>query len=600
MRNSGEIELARRELQRLGYLSHRVERFLLADALAERPPTRAMLSLALRVGALAGVLLAFVNALALAAANQLFALAPLDVAALLLHLVPPLVVVSALGFGVAAAGFFLAVRLFPGRSLEGVILGVAFSFTGLLVVFALWRSRALLLELPAWQRTVAALAVPLAAAAVAKLIANGLLSIAIRITRMTPRSRLVPRRMVAGALGGGLILLLAIALFAPARGSARAPVALPEAPGERVLLVGVDGVLAEEVDYLLARGDLPSTAELLASGGALASYRRDRRLEPAEFWTDVATGVDGRRHGVRSLDSFRPLGLSTPLARSGPWRHYWNWVERPLGLAEYRPLLASRRTAFTFWELAARGGSPVVAADWWTTFPAESSAGLEVSHGAYQLLLAGTEGAVAPAARSREMTALARQTDAGVFGETLAAAVPAPLAADALARAILPDRFYREVARREAPARPRATALYLPALDLLAEGWLGGDVAFADLVRRQLQEVDELLGELARDEGTVVVLFDPGRRRAGSGRALLWRRDCQAGSAGEIEPLAVAPTLVRALGLPQSRELGPPLPLCAWSEPPALVDGFGVRTPRAESAESGREYLQNLRSLGYL
>lgn len=600
MRNSGEIELARRELQRLGYLSHRVERFLLQDALSEHDPTRAMISLALRVGALAGVLLAFVNALALAAANGVFARAPLDVAAMLLHLVPPLVLFSALGFGLAAGGFLVAVRLFPGRSLEGVILGVTFAFTVLAVTGALWRSRGLLLELPAWQRVVAALAVLLAGGTVAKLLANGLLSIAIRLTRMTPRTRLVPRRVVAGALGGALVVLLAIAVFAPARGSTRPPVALPEAPGERVLLIGVDGVLPEEVDYLLARGDLPAASALLAEGGALVSYRRDSGLEPAEFWTDVATGVDGRRHGVRSLDSFRPLGVSTPLARNGPWRTYWNWIERPLGLAEYRPLLSSRRSAFAIWELAARGGSPSVAADWWSTFPAEDGSGLVVSHGAYQLLLAGSAGAVAPEGRTGDLTELARQMEGGAFAETLAAAVPAPLAADALGRAILPDRFYREVVRRESAERPRATALYLPALDLVAEGWLGGDVALADLVRRQLQEVDQLLGELVDDQGVAVILFDPGRRRPGDGRALLWRRGCRAEIVGTLDPLDVAPTLLRALGLPQSRELQAPVPLCGWAVPPAVVDGYGERAPRVESPESSREYLDNLRSLGYL
>ncbi len=600
MRNSGELELARRELQRLGYLSHRVERFLLQDALQPSGPSRALLSLALRVGALVGALLAPVNALAIAAANRVFDASPFDLLPLTLHLLPPLVVGAGLGFGVVVAGFLAALKLFPGRSLEGLILGVAFAFTGLLVGAALWRSRELLLGLPLWQRGVVAVLLPLLAAGIAKLLANGLLSIAIRLTRMTPRDRLVPRRFLVGALGGSFALLAAAALLLPASGAVAAPVALPEAAGDSVLLVGVDGVLAEELDYLLARGDLPATAALVAEGGAVVSYARDPELEPAEFWTSVATGVDGRRHGVRALDSFRPLGVATPLARSGPWRHYWNWIERPLGLAEYRPLLASRRSAFAVWELAARGGAFTLAANWWSTYPAESSGGLVVAHGGYQLLRAGSAGAVAPAARASELAALAGRIDAGPFAGVLAAAVPPRLGNEALARAFLPDRFYRELVRREASAAPRVVALYLPALDLAAEGWLGGDVALADLVRRQLAETDQLLGELLPRFGTAIVLFDPGRRRQGTGRALLWRRGCRAAPAGEIAPTAVAATLARALGLAQSRELPSPIALCSWAEPPAVVPGYGLRAPRGEQPGAGQDYLENLRSLGYL
>ena len=51
------LEIARRELQRLGYLSHRVERFLLRDALEPVGEPRALALLAAKVGLLAGMLL---------------------------------------------------------------------------------------------------------------------------------------------------------------------------------------------------------------------------------------------------------------------------------------------------------------------------------------------------------------------------------------------------------------------------------------------------------------------------------------------------------------------------------------------------------------
>ena len=97
----------------------------------------------------------------------------------------------------------------------------------------------------------------------------------------------------------------------------------------------------------------------------------------------------------------------------------------------------------------------------------------------------------------------------------------ANLADELLLRAVLPDRFYREAVRREAVRRPRSLALYLPAVDLLAEGWIGGDVALADLVRTELTETDGLVGVLAEEFGTLVIVLDPGRRNGREGRVIL-------------------------------------------------------------------------------
>jgi hypothetical protein len=557
------------------------------------------------------MLLALANTLALAAANGLFAAAPGDLLPLFLHLLVPLVAAAAAGFVAVVAGFLFALKLFPRRSLEWLILGVTFVATALLFGWAVLRASDLLLGLPRWQRVVAGIALPLVAAAVAKLLANGLLSIAIRMTRMTPRERLVSRRTILAVTGSILAIVSAAAFLVPQRAPAATPSSLPKAAGERVLLLGLDGVLAEEFDYLLARGALPALSRLVREGAVVASYARAVELEPAEFWTTVATGVGGDLHGVRSLDGFRPAGLETSLSRSGPWRYWWSWVALPLGLAEHRPLLANRRAAFTFWELSARGGAPAVAVDWWATFPPEPLAGLVVSHGAFQLLLDGHLGAVAPGDRAADLARLARAIEPGPSGATLAAALPPKLAGELLRRAVLPDRFYREAARREAANRPDAMALYLPAVDLLAEGWIGGDVALADLVRAELEEADRLIGELLEGLGTLVVVLDPGRRNgghAGAGRVLLARLSgapsarptCRAGADLQVAPEAVASALVRALGLPQSAELPEPPAFCTWPEPPARIAGFGERAPSAELPGDGQDYLENLRSLGYL
>jgi hypothetical protein len=165
-----------------------------------------------------------------------------------------------------------------------------------------------------------------------------------------------------------------------------------------------------------------------------------------------------------------------------------------------------------------------------------------------------------------------------------------------------------------------AAALYLPGLDIAAQGWSGGDVAFADLVRHELGAADRLLAEAlaAGDERlTVAVVLDPGRRGGGEGRAVLWRSagcDREGGApreepaagaapavaAGRVDPAAVASALVRALGLPQSAELPPPPPACRWPEAPGRVATYGERGRRPEPGARGEEYLESLRSLGYL
>src|SRR6202023_1534977 len=64
-----ELERARLELRRLGYLDHGLERFLLQDALRPRQPLRTMALLALKVGLLAGGVLAGEVAVALVVGN---------------------------------------------------------------------------------------------------------------------------------------------------------------------------------------------------------------------------------------------------------------------------------------------------------------------------------------------------------------------------------------------------------------------------------------------------------------------------------------------------------------------------------------------------
>jgi hypothetical protein len=594
-----DLEGVRSELRRLGYLDHGFERFLLQDALRPRQPARTLLLLTAKVGLLSGFALALVLALAVAVANGNLTASPLDLAALFLHLFPPLSLATGLAFLALCGVILLVIRLYPVRRIETLSLVVALMAGAGLLAFALRLGREVLAEGRLSQVTVLALATPLVIYALIKLVYHGLLTLAIRFTDSAPLGRLFSRRWLGLAILLGVALLTVPAVVSARRAPAPAPAALPTAPGERVLLVGIDGVLPEEAEYLLALGELPEMRRLAREGRVL-SYGR-KAEPPASFWTAVATGVPGPDHGVSSLDSFLPLGVRTPLARSGPLRVWWSRVEVPLGLAEYRPILANRRRAFTVWELASRGGDPSLAVNWWATYPAEPLPGLVVAHGAYQLLREGAQGAVAPPPARAAVAALARSVEASGADPRLAAALPPTAAASVLERALCPDRFYREVFSRGLQAEPRAAALYLPGLDIAADGWRGGDVAFADLVRSQLAATDRLLARSLEGMGTVAVVLDPGRRRpGGKGRVILWRRAGCAAGRSATSPEAVASALLRALGLPQSAELPAPPAGCRWAPPPVVVAGYGEPRRGAPRGIESAEYLESLRSLGYL
>jgi hypothetical protein len=599
-----DLEGVRSELRRLGYLDHRFERFLLQDALRSRQPARTLLLLTIKVGVLSGLALALVLALALAVANGTLSASPLDLVPLFLHLFPPLSLLTGLAFLALCGVILLVIRLYHVRRIEALALAMAVVAGGAVMAFALRLGGEVLAEGRLWQVAGLALITPVLIYLLVKLIYNGLLTLAIRFTDSTPLGRLFSGRWLGLALLAGAVLLVLPSVLSAHRPRAPAPAALPTGPGERVALVGIDGVLPAEIDYLVALGELPELARL-AREGRVFSYVRKAEEPPASFWTAVATGVPGPDHGVSALDSFRPLGVRTPLARSGPLRVWWSRVEVPLGLAEYRPVLANRRRAFTVWELASRGGEPSLAVNWWATYPAEAIPGLVVAHGAYQLLREGADGAVAP---EGERPAVAEIAALAGLARTapdprLAAALSPAAAASVLDRALLPDLFYRDVFARRMAEMPRAAALYLPGLDIAAEGWRGGDVALADLVRGELRRTDELLARAFDGVGTVAIVLDPGRRReGGEGRVILWRRGGCAGGAGRaaLAPEAVAAALLRALGLPQSEELPAPPSGCRWAPPPVVVAGYGAPRREAPARLEGAEYLQSLRSLGYL
>lgn len=601
------LERVRGELRRLGYLDHGFERFLLQDALKPRDAGRTLAHLAAKVSLLAGVVLALVAAFALAAANGNLTATPFDLVPLFLHLLPPVILAVGTGFLALSGALVLVLRLYPLRRIESFCLGAALLAGAGTLGLALTYGRELVTGASAGQKALIAVVVPLVVFAVVKVIYNGLLSLGISLTDTAPRGRIFSRRSLVWAiLGSAFLLTLPGLIAAGAPEEAPPPPTIPSSPGGRVLLWGLDGVLAEELEYLLARGELPALQGLLDDGGVLGTYPRSRDLPPASFWTSLVTGLPSSEHGVAAVDAFRPLGVRTSLPRTGPSRGYWHHVARPLGLAEHRPLLESRRRAFTVWELAARGGAPVTAVNWWGTFPAQRLPGLLLTHGAYQLLDEEVPEAVAPEERLEEMERLRRAVRLSSEIADRLAALPEGAADSVVSRALLPDQFYRQAFRRALEQKPRLAALYLAGPDLVAHDWRWGELALGDLVRAEIVAADRLLADALAASGrfdTVLVTVDPGRRNdLGRGRILLWRRGgCSTTSRRpELAPRAVASAALRALGLPQSRRLPPPPAECPWPPPPTHLDTFGERPTPTSLAAQSQEYLESLRSLGYL
>ena len=598
-----DLERVREELRQRGYLSHGFERFLLQDALRPRRPLRALAILAGKVGLRAGLVLAPPLAFWLAAANGALATHPFDAGVLFLHLFAPIALAAALAFLGVGAATAAVVRFSHVRRIEAFTFGAAAAVGVATLALALWRAEELVAASGAWQIAVLLVAAPLVLYALVKTVHHGLLTLAIRLADEPSEAWSLSRGWLAFSLAAAALIVVLPALLAARRPAADGPGSLPMAPGGRVLAIGIDGVLASELDYLLARGELPALGAL-ARSGRVFSYPREGE-PPASFWTRIATGRPTPDHGVAALDGFRPLGARTTLMRSGPLRPYWQRVEVPLGLSEHRPLLASRRSAFAFWELAARGGEPVLAIDWWATFPAASVPGRIVAHGAYQLLGEGAKGAVSPAAEAPALAALARAAAAEGPSPDLAKILPRPALDRLDARAFAPDRFYRAAFLASLAERPKAAALYLAALDIAAADWPAGSLALGDRVRAELLAADRLIESARPGFDTVAIVVDPGRRGGGEGRIVLWRAaGCRAaGSARPLESLApesLASGLMRALGLPQSAELPAPPAACAWPAPPGRIAAYGVPAASVAPARESVEYLENLRSLGYL
>ena len=351
------------------------------------------------------------------------------------------------------------------------------------------------------------------------------------------------RALVLFAVAGGLSA--AILLFASRREPVRAEPLLPSPRATPVVVVGIDGAALDE-HRLEDR-----TLALLLAAGRTGSWPA-RSASPAEIWTDLATGVPAARHGVRALEWVRPAGLPPlrpPLGTS--------WYLRGVGLAarlvSRAPVSAWERRSPAFWEVAASAGLPALAVGWWASGPSPGATVVE----------------------NREV--LARAAD-GRTVDTVAIA-----------------EF-----ERLSPGRTIA-AVYLPGPDILRREPEHRAATVAELT----QFLGPWIDRARRGEAVLAVLAAESHPPAGS-RGRLTVFDGTAASATiSIHAEDVAPSLLARAGVPAARDL-PGRPVPSLFQPGSLetasVASWGERVAPAAVAPRGsdREYLEKLKSLGYL
>jgi len=353
-----------------------------------------------------------------------------------------------------------------------------------------------------------------------------------------------PRRRTLLAAAG--MALSAAVLLVAARGERPRPAApLPSPRRESVLVVGIDGLSLDR------QGDGASGIRTLLERGATGWWDA-RAGSPAEIWTDLSTGVPASRHGVRALEWVRPFGappLRPPLLTS--W--YFRGAGLAAGAVSRSPVSARERRSLAFWEVAAAAGLPSLAVGWWASGPW-------------------------PGARVVENREVLARASGGLEADSIAIA----------------DFERLRVGRA-------LSTLYLAGPDILRDDRLLRAAA-ADRIRMFLEPEIE---RARRGETALVVLAADSHPSPRSvGRMVVFEASAPAKSV-RIRPEDVAPSILARSGVPPARDLPgrPALSLFrTGSLETATVESYGEREAPATppQRESDREYLEKLKSLGYL
>jgi hypothetical protein len=376
----------------------------------------------------------------------------------------------------------------------------------------------------------------------------------------------------------------------------------PVRPARRVILVGVDGLGAEQVREALTGGRLPVFARMVRHGayGPLATVRP---TEGPPVWTTIVTGRLPRDHGVKSFSAYRLRG-SAAVYELLPRGAFVGALERA-GLVTRVPVTSSSRRRHALWNALNAFGAATGVVRFWGTYPVERVQGFMLSN--YFHLLARDDSRVSETLHPLDLLAEVRarvvgptELQPGLVSEFIEPKTPddraLPWRAELLDRALAPDMTYQRAgAVLRAAYDPPFFATYFYGLDVVSHAFLRyarperfGNVGAAEVRRygrvldRYAEQIGQWVGELMQGlrPGEVLIVV--------SGYGIepqpLWRRvlgvltgapapsgthdgapdGCLLAVGDGVRPgslvsggsiLDVAPTVLYLMGLPVARDM---------------------------------------------
>jgi type I phosphodiesterase/nucleotide pyrophosphatase len=637
------VDELRQRLRSMGYLDAGVNRFVLGPATDRRRPSTIALLAAVRVGALAALLLGPAAAIGLNGRVPGLVTGPRDAFVIAIYLgvffgAAVSLATFASSLAVAALAANRVVERARGLSRAA---GAVMAFACLAYLTLWWRSAnaGFGWTAPVWTAFALAVAVGISlllgrltsSAAFAVAIARHGHADALQGRPASSKQSWVPTVLAALVAFAGAAALLVITAPREPLAATRSPLAVVSS-GLRVKVVAIDGIDPQVVDELAAAGRVPALSLALRGARArLALDETNSSRDPARVWTTIATGQPPAVHGVTELETRRVAGVQgtmsggseSPLARS---------IRGATDLLRLtRPSIASghERKAKTLWEVAADAGLRTAVVNWWATWPATAGGDGTVilSDRAVLRLDRGgpLDAEIAPTSiyerlrprwpATREK-ALARAHEAAASLEWGSADTRA-----VLMRSAELDAMQIELLRQVSDPAPDLSAVYLPGLDIAQNALLGpretalapSDISLRIQALRDYNVfLDRLLADsiAPKDSEVIIVLTEPGRVAA-SAAGLLGASGSVAATRVDVQAREVdaAPTILHTLGIPMSRELaGAPLltllsPDFVRRYPIRQVSTYGrpsVQTSDRSGQPLDQEMIDRLRSLGYV
>lgn len=412
--------------------------------------------------------------------------------------------------------------------------------------------------------------------------------------------------------------------------------------GQRVVIVGIDSASWDDLEHLLAAGQLPNFLQL-REGGAWGILKSFHPTASAILWTSIATGKVPEKHGIKSFVA-------------------------PLPTGEMVPVSSNMRRVRAIWNIVSDAGIGVGVIGWWVSWPAEKVNGFYCSDYTWPLkkdregYATGKDENLALSRRTYPEEILAEIQPFLITPENLSATQRAELGLDripptsdyAVADILCKDKSYMDGGLYLFDRyRPDLFAVYLEGIDAFKHifwpsyrayrNWRyqgeqpppsRGERAAGEVLEIQYRNIDRFLGRLREQAGpdtTILVVSDhgygdnPGKKPVLrtyeetirpdhwhdlDGLILIWGGPIRRGiEMGEHSVLDITPTLLTLLGLPVAEDMDGEVIEEAFrvdwleSNPRRKIPTYETGPERPGNpipSPFDREQLERLRSLGYI